>query len=35
MYRVAYGIEPKAIPKLSVDMFNKNNPLGLGANWKE
>ena len=35
MYRVAYGIDPKAIPKLSVDMFHKNNPLGLGANWKE
>ena len=35
MYRVAYGIDPKAVPKLSVDMLRKNNPLGVGANWKE
>lgn len=32
---IAYGIEPAEIPKLSVDLWRKNNPLGLGGNWRE
>jgi hypothetical protein len=32
--RIAYSNIPFSIPKLSVDVYRRNNPLGLGANYR-
>lgn len=32
--RVAYSNVPFTLPKLSVDIYRRGNPLGLGANYR-